>query len=68
MWAGFVAASEEIGGNYCEHCHVAEVNEDATAGHGVRAYALDPERAKSSWSKSEEMVDEQFQSMFAMDT
>jgi hypothetical protein len=26
----------------------------------VRAYALDPERAKALWKKSEEMVGEQF--------
>ena len=27
---------------------------------GVRAYALDPERAKALWAKSEEMVGERF--------
>ena len=27
---------------------------------GVRSYALDPERAKALWAKSEEMVGERF--------
>jgi hypothetical protein len=27
---------------------------------GVRPYALDPERAKALWAKSEEMVGERF--------
>jgi hypothetical protein len=30
------------------------------AGEGARAYALDPERAKALWAKSEEMVGERF--------
>ena len=31
-----------------------------TSAHGVKPYALDPERAKALWAKSEEMVGEQF--------
>jgi NAD(P)-dependent dehydrogenase (short-subunit alcohol dehydrogenase family) len=63
VWAGVVAEPEEIGGRYCEDCHVSEV---ITGGQlpalsaGVRAYALDPERAKALWAKSEEMVGERF--------
>lgn len=60
VWSGFVASSEAVGGRYCEDCHVAEVNDDATSRIGVRSYALDPERAEALWSKSEEMVGEQF--------
>jgi NAD(P)-dependent dehydrogenase (short-subunit alcohol dehydrogenase family) len=62
VWAGLVAAGDEVGGRYCENCHVSEV----TAGpigpvnEGVRGYALDPERAKALWSKSETMVGERF--------
>ena len=62
VWAGFVAKAEEVGGRYCENCGVSEITEgaiDPTAG-GVRAYALDPERAKALWAKSEEMVGETF--------
>ncbi len=60
VWSGFVAPSEAVGGRYCEDCHVAEVNDDTTSRIGVRSYALDPARAEALWSKSEEMVGEQF--------
>lgn len=57
VWAAFVASAEEIGGRYCEDCHVAEVSSE---GGGVRGYALDPHRARDLWTKSEEMVGERF--------
>jgi NAD(P)-dependent dehydrogenase (short-subunit alcohol dehydrogenase family) len=63
VWAGIVAAADAVGGRYCEDCGVAEImtDEDTTLiSSGVRAYALDPERAKALWKKSEEMVGEQF--------
>jgi NAD(P)-dependent dehydrogenase (short-subunit alcohol dehydrogenase family) len=60
MWAAFVAAPDEIGGSYCEDCHVAEVNDDPSIALGVRSYALDRTRAKALWVKSEEMVGETF--------
>jgi NAD(P)-dependent dehydrogenase (short-subunit alcohol dehydrogenase family) len=60
VWAGVVAAPEHVGGRYCEDCHVAEiVNSEGFRG-GVRPYALDPQRAKALWAKSEEMVGERF--------
>lgn len=61
VWAAAVASAEDVGGRYCEDCHVAELSEtgDMMSG-GVRAYALDPERAKALWAKSEEMVGERF--------
>ena len=55
VWAGFVAPAEDVGGRYCEDCHVAEVVE-GMADQGVRSYALDPERAKALWAKSEQMT------------
>ena len=55
-----MAKAEEVGGCYCEDCHVAAVVEAAGVRHGVRPYALDPERAKALWAKSEEMVGERF--------
>jgi NAD(P)-dependent dehydrogenase (short-subunit alcohol dehydrogenase family) len=55
VWAAFVASGEAVGGRYCEDCHVAEA---ASSGGGVRHYALDPQRAKALWTKSEEMVGE----------
>jgi NAD(P)-dependent dehydrogenase (short-subunit alcohol dehydrogenase family) len=59
LWAGVVAAAEAVGGRYCEDCHVADIVEGAGM-RGVRPYALDPERARALWAKSEEMVGERF--------
>jgi NAD(P)-dependent dehydrogenase (short-subunit alcohol dehydrogenase family) len=64
VWAAVVASSDEVGGKYCEDCHVGELipaDSPATViAAGVRGYALDPERAKALWKKSEEMVGETF--------
>jgi NAD(P)-dependent dehydrogenase (short-subunit alcohol dehydrogenase family) len=64
VWAAVVADGEEIGGNYCENCHVGEVVGDSAAisavSEGVRGYALDPNNAEALWQKSEEMVGERF--------
>ncbi len=60
VWSGIVAAADEVGGRYCEDCHVAELIEGSDATRGVRAYALDPDHAKALWAKSEEMVGERF--------
>jgi NAD(P)-dependent dehydrogenase (short-subunit alcohol dehydrogenase family) len=61
VWAGVVASAADVGGRYCEDCHVAElVGVDDIMAGGVRAYALDPEHAKALWAKSEEMVGERF--------
>lgn len=60
VWAGVVAPAELVGGRYCEDCHVAETTATAKT-HGVRPYALDAERAKAVWTKSEELVGERFE-------
>jgi NAD(P)-dependent dehydrogenase (short-subunit alcohol dehydrogenase family) len=60
VWAAAVATPELIGGRYCEDCHVAEVGEGEGIPVGVRSYAVDSERAKALWAKSEEMVGERF--------
>jgi NAD(P)-dependent dehydrogenase (short-subunit alcohol dehydrogenase family) len=62
VWAGFVSDASDIGGRYCENCHVSAVTEGLInpISEGVRSYALDPERAKALWAKSEEMVGETF--------
>jgi len=63
VWAGVVAPADAVGGRYCEDCHVAEVVEGGgvlSIRGGVQGYALDPDRAKALWAKSEEMVDERF--------
>jgi NAD(P)-dependent dehydrogenase (short-subunit alcohol dehydrogenase family) len=64
VWAGVVASAEEIGGRYCENCHVGKIVPDEVAitgvSEGVRGYALDPRAADALWKKSEEMVGEKF--------
>ena len=64
VWAAVVAAAEEVGGRYCENCHVSDiVADDAPLGmldEGVRGYALDPQNAAALWKKSEEMIGEAF--------
>jgi NAD(P)-dependent dehydrogenase (short-subunit alcohol dehydrogenase family) len=63
VWAGVVADADEVGGRYCENCHVSTriTDEPITANsEGMRAYALDAETAKALWAKSEEMVGERF--------
>jgi NAD(P)-dependent dehydrogenase (short-subunit alcohol dehydrogenase family) len=59
VWTAVVASRAEVGGKYCEDCHVAEVSE-GVARIGVCKYALDPENARALWAKSEEMVGERF--------
>jgi NAD(P)-dependent dehydrogenase (short-subunit alcohol dehydrogenase family) len=60
VWAGVKASADEVGGKYCEDCHVAEIVASAEVRDGVKPYALDPDRAKALWAKSEAMVGERF--------
>jgi NAD(P)-dependent dehydrogenase (short-subunit alcohol dehydrogenase family) len=64
VWAGVVASADEIGGQYCENCHVGKMVPDdvpiTAISEGVRAYALDSKNAEFLWKKSEEMVGESF--------
>src|SRR6202041_97558 len=64
VWAAVVAPADEIGGRYCENCHVGQVVPDdvtiSALREGVRGYALDPNTAEALWKKSEELVGESF--------
>jgi NAD(P)-dependent dehydrogenase (short-subunit alcohol dehydrogenase family) len=64
VWAAVVAPADEIGGQYCENCHVGHIVPDdapiTAVSEGVRAYALDPTNAEALWKKSEELVGESF--------
>jgi NAD(P)-dependent dehydrogenase (short-subunit alcohol dehydrogenase family) len=60
MWAACVADAEAIGGRYCEDCHVAEIASAPGVREGVQPYAVDPQRARALWQKSEEWVGERF--------
>jgi NAD(P)-dependent dehydrogenase (short-subunit alcohol dehydrogenase family) len=64
VWAAVVGPAEEVGGRYCENCHVGNVVADDAPldmlDEGVRGYALDPQNAAALWKKSEELVGETF--------
>jgi NAD(P)-dependent dehydrogenase (short-subunit alcohol dehydrogenase family) len=64
VWAGFIAPVDEVGGRYCENCHVGTIVPDdvviSAISEGVRGYALDPQNAEALWKKSEELVGEAF--------
>jgi NAD(P)-dependent dehydrogenase (short-subunit alcohol dehydrogenase family) len=64
VWAGVVAPADEVGGQYCENCHVGRFVADdviiSAISEGVRGYALDSSNAAALWKKSEEMVGESF--------
>jgi len=64
VWAAVVAPADEVGGQYCENCHVGKIVPDdvtiTAVSEGVRGYALDPKNAEALWKKSEEMVGESF--------
>src|SRR6202021_1313037 len=60
VWAAVVAPADEIGGHYCENCHVGSIVPDdvpiTASSEGVRGYALDPNNAAALWRKSEDIV------------
>ena len=64
VWAAVLATADEIGGCYCENCHVGQIVPDdvtiSAISEGVRGYALDPNAAEALWKKSEELVGESF--------
>jgi NAD(P)-dependent dehydrogenase (short-subunit alcohol dehydrogenase family) len=60
VWSGFVARAGEVGGLYCEDCHVGVLQDDPAKSVGVRGYAIDPAGARALWAKSEDMVGEHF--------
>ena len=64
VWAGVVASADEIGGQYCENCHVGKIVADdvviSPISEGVRGYALDTNNAEALWKKSEALVGESF--------
>ena len=64
VWAGVVASADQIGGRYCENCHVGHIVPDhvtiSAISEGVRGYALNPTSAEALWKKSEQLVGESF--------
>jgi NAD(P)-dependent dehydrogenase (short-subunit alcohol dehydrogenase family) len=64
VWTAVAAPADQIGGRYCENCHVGSIVPDgvklSSNAEGVRGYALDPENAEALWNKSEQLVLESF--------
>jgi NAD(P)-dependent dehydrogenase (short-subunit alcohol dehydrogenase family) len=64
VWTAVAAPAEDVGGRYCENCHVSKTVADdvviTPVSEGVRGYALDPVNAEALWRKSEQMVGEIF--------
>ena len=64
VWTAILGSPEEIGGRYCENCHVGQIVADdvtiSAVSEGVRGYALDSHNAEALWNKSNELVGEGF--------
>jgi hypothetical protein len=56
VWAATAPELDGEGGRYLEDCAIAELVDDPTASGGVRAYALDPERADALWEWTERAI------------
>lgn len=63
VWAAARADADEVGGRYAEDCGIAEMYEGPRQPGrpvGVAPYVYDAEQAAALWTKSEELVGEQF--------
>lgn len=60
VWAAAVAEANIVGGKYCEDCGVATIHDEPDLLDGVRLYAINADRARKLWAKSEEMLAERF--------
>ncbi len=57
VWAAVVADREAIGGRYLEDCSVAFIDDTPNPfADGVRSYALDSEKARNLWEKTEQLL------------
>jgi NAD(P)-dependent dehydrogenase (short-subunit alcohol dehydrogenase family) len=57
VWAAVIADKDEIGGHYLEDCAVAPIDDTPNPfADGVSSYALDANKAKQLWAKSEELI------------
>jgi hypothetical protein len=60
-FSSFIACDRAIVGyGRSKTANILEGEAASAVSEGVRSYALDPERGKALWAKSEEMVGERF--------
>jgi hypothetical protein len=61
VWTAVCASADEIGGHYCENCHVGKVVPDdvpiTASSEGVRGYALDPGLPRTENEKHRDCFD-----------
>lgn len=62
VWAATAPELDDVGGVYCEDCHVADRIERPDASEGVMAWALDRDAAERLWTLSEEWSGQRFPS------
>lgn len=56
VWVATAPELEGVGGRYFEDCAEAEITGPEVRHRGVRAYALDPDKAEALWAWSERTV------------
>lgn len=56
IWCATSVLLNNIGGVYCEHIDIANLNPDLRVIGGVKPYSLDENKAKRLWKLSEEMT------------
>jgi NAD(P)-dependent dehydrogenase (short-subunit alcohol dehydrogenase family) len=60
VWAATAPELADVGGVYCEDCHVAGPATGDAPTEGYRPWAMDPEQAERLWAWSEDQVGERF--------
>lgn len=60
IWAATVADGDAVGGQYCQDCQIAPLDNAPGIRFGVMSHALDSDRARQLWAKSETLLGETF--------
>lgn len=56
VWAATSPLLNHIGGVYCEHVDIAEINENMTVTGGIAPYSLDKSNAQKLWKLTEQLT------------
>jgi NAD(P)-dependent dehydrogenase (short-subunit alcohol dehydrogenase family) len=59
VWCATSPMLDRLGGLYCENCDVArpQAQSEGYPGHGVAAWAIDPDSARALWTESEALCE-----------